>query len=329
MQKFKTITGKELLEKEIEQIPFVVNEILPIGLSLLAGESKIGKSWLSLWLSVQVAKGEKVWNFDSCNGTVLYLCFEDNEIRIQNRLIDITEDAPSNVHFCIDSCKLGGEIENKIQNFITEHKNTNLIIIDTLQTIRPDNRESNYSNDYSDLRILKRLADENKIAIVLIHHFRKTKSKDIFDMITGSTGLQGAVDTMFTLSQSDRGNVYAVLKMLGRDVLSRELELKRNEDNVWEVIADSESETTLENKRFIKTICNFMLDKENFIGTATELSNQLTRYSEEVYSNKKLSKNIKKLSSSLEKNGIMSSTRRSNGIRLIELINVNAKPKVA
>ncbi|MFI3326921.1 MAG: AAA family ATPase, partial [Clostridia bacterium] len=91
MQKFKTITGKELLEKDIEQIPFVVNEILPIGLSLLAGESKIGKSWLSLWLSVQVAKGEKVWNFDSNIGTVLYLCFEDNEIRIQNRLIDITE----------------------------------------------------------------------------------------------------------------------------------------------------------------------------------------------------------------------------------------------
>lgn len=48
--------------------------------------------------------------------------------------------------------------------------------------------------------ILKSLADEYGVAILLIHHFRKMKDQDVFHQITGSTGLQGAVDTMMTHS---------------------------------------------------------------------------------------------------------------------------------
>ena len=36
-------------------------------------------------------------------GTTLYLCLEDSTLRIQNRLFEITEDAPANVHFSTNS----------------------------------------------------------------------------------------------------------------------------------------------------------------------------------------------------------------------------------
>lgn len=322
MKKFNTVTGEELLSKEIPEIPFVIKDLIPTGLTLLAGSAKVGKSWLALWLSVMVAKGEKIWGFESVKGTTLYLCYEDNEIRIQNRLLEITDDAPSNVHFCTEVSKLGGELETRIRNFIAEHQDTKLIIIDTLQTIRQANTESTYSNDYSDLTILKNLADEYKIAIVLIHHFRKQKDGDVFNQITGSTGLQGAVDTIFTLAQNKRGERTATLSCIGRDIESRELELERSEDNVWIKISDSLSESSIKDMNFIKAVEDFMNDKENYLGNATELSTLLNEKSDDKFSNKVISKNIKRLSKSLENLGILGNSRRSNGKRIIELVRV-------
>lgn len=320
MKKFNTITGKELLSKEVREIPFIVKDLIPIGLTLLAGSAKVGKSWLALWLSIAVAKGEDIWGYESTRCTTLYLCYEDNEIRIQNRLLEITDDAPNNVHFCTEVSKLGGELETRIRNFIAEHQDTKLIIIDTLQTIRSPNTESTYSNDYSDLTILKNLADDYKIAILLIHHFRKQKDGDVFNQITGSTGLQGAVDTMFTLSQSKRGEKTATLSCVGRDIESRELELERSEDNIWIKLSDSLSESNLKDLSFIKAVEIFMCDKDIYIGNATELSTLLNQISDDNFSNKSISKNIKRLSKSLEKLGILGSARRSNGKRIVELV---------
>ena len=62
---FKTIDGETLMDMPIAPIEFVVSEILPQGLHILSGAPKAGKSWLVLWLCLQVANGEKVWNFDT------------------------------------------------------------------------------------------------------------------------------------------------------------------------------------------------------------------------------------------------------------------------
>ncbi len=133
MKRFKTISGEELINKELAEIPFVVKNLIPIGLTLLSGSAKVGKSWLALWLAVQIAKGEVIWRYESIKCTTLYLAYEDNEIRIQNRLFDICDDAPKNVHFCTEVSKLGGDLESIIDSFILEHKDTKLIIIDTLR----------------------------------------------------------------------------------------------------------------------------------------------------------------------------------------------------
>lgn len=78
---------------------------------ILTGAPKVGKSWLALWLCLQVAKGEPVWSFESSQGTVLYLCLEDSYTRIQNRLFQITEDAPVSLYFANLSDKIGGGLE--------------------------------------------------------------------------------------------------------------------------------------------------------------------------------------------------------------------------
>jgi RecA-family ATPase len=59
------------MAQEYEPLQFAVEKILPHGLFILAGSGKIGKSWLSLDLCVNVAMGSKLWEFSSDRGDVL------------------------------------------------------------------------------------------------------------------------------------------------------------------------------------------------------------------------------------------------------------------
>lgn len=231
-KRFNTIDGETLMTMPLKPINFIIENLLSEGLHILAGSPKVGKSWLALWLSVAVAKGEEVWGNKVKEGTTLYLCFEDSQIRIQNRLFDITDEATDAVNFCTENAMLGGELEERIINFIKEHPDTVLIIIDTLQMIRNTSKDNNYANDYSDLTILKNLADKYGMAILLIHHLRKEYDKDPFNRISGTTGIQGAVDSSFIIVEESRGSKVATLFCVGRDIDYREIKLERDEDNI-------------------------------------------------------------------------------------------------
>ena len=136
MTDLKTIDGETLMGQPLQPLNFVVDTLISQGLHILAGSPKVGKSWLALWLAVTVAKGEPVWGMGVKQGTTLYLCLEDSQLRIQNRLFDVTEDAPSNVHFCTESRILSDGLTEQLEQFLREHPDTSLIIIDTLQMIR-------------------------------------------------------------------------------------------------------------------------------------------------------------------------------------------------
>ena len=101
MKSLHTIDADTLQSIPYEPLPFLVAELLPQGLHLLAGAPKIGKSWLALWLCLQVASGEPLWNFPTRLCEVLYLCLEDSFQRIQSRLFDLTDDAPPTLHFAV------------------------------------------------------------------------------------------------------------------------------------------------------------------------------------------------------------------------------------
>ena len=88
--------GETLMNTVLPPIRFVISQLLPQGLHVLAGAPKVGKSWLALWLCLQTAKGEPVWTFPTAGGAVLYLCLEDSYARIQRRLLDVTDEAPEN-----------------------------------------------------------------------------------------------------------------------------------------------------------------------------------------------------------------------------------------
>ena len=62
MKKLETITAEQLQSAPYLPVPFLVDELLPESLHILAGAPKIGKSWLALWLCLCVAQGQALWN---------------------------------------------------------------------------------------------------------------------------------------------------------------------------------------------------------------------------------------------------------------------------
>ena len=145
IKRLQTIDADTLQSTAYEPVSFVVDDLLPQGLHLLAGAPKIGKSWLALWLAVMVAKGDPIWGMGVKQGTTLYLCLEDSTLRIQNRLFEITEDAPASVHFTTNSDTLGKGLEEQLCAFLAEHPDTVLVIIDTLQMIRGTGYDNTYA----------------------------------------------------------------------------------------------------------------------------------------------------------------------------------------
>ena len=313
-----TVDGRTLMDRPLEPPNFVVDTLISQGLHILAGSPKVGKSWLALWLAVTVAKGEPVWNMTTKQGTTLYLCLEDSVLRIQNRLFEITEDAPSSVHFCTECALIGQGLEEQVDAFLADHPDAMLIIIDTLQMVRPIH-DATYANDYRDLSVLKRLADKHGIAILLIHHLRKEKAEDVFHRISGTTAISGAVDSSFTLVEERRGSGRAKLSCIGRDIEYRELTLERNGENVWELVSDSRTQPELLGDRIIYLLSELMRDRTKFIGTPTELSERIDPVGVERMSPKKVSRQILQNLDALRKIGISAVVRRSNGRRLIEL----------
>ena len=121
MQKLETLTGAALLSMPLPATRMIVETLVSQGLHILGGAPKIGKSWLTLWLCLRIAQGEPVWDLPTEKGDTLYLCLEDSFARVQNRLLDFTEDAPDNIHFATMSETIAGGLVKQIENFLTEH----------------------------------------------------------------------------------------------------------------------------------------------------------------------------------------------------------------
>ena len=319
MTKLNTINCEEIMTQPLKPIEFVVYNLITQGLFILAGAPKIGKSWLALDICLSVAKGEPVLNANTNRGTALYLCLEDSKIRIQNRLYEMTDEPTEDLHFALLANSIGSGLEEQIETFISEHRDTKIMFIDTLQKIRSDSQDSTYATDYKELSVLKTIADKHSVAIVLVHHLRKTKDADPFNMISGTTGLSGCVDGSFVLSESKRGSRTATLYCVGRDIENREIELKfDNNTHRWitdEIFSDKENK----NKIFIEKIFDFISERKNFVGTATELVNLLApKFDTEIFPNR-LTRDLVQSAYELANNGIKFSYKRSNGQRIISL----------
>ena len=324
MKTLETMTAEQLQRAPYSPVPFLVDELIPEGLHILAGAPKIGKSWLALWLCLCISQGQPLWNFATTQGEALYLSLEDSFQRIQTRLFDLTENAPPTLHFAIMADTLKHGLEQQIEQFLTEHPDTKLVVIDTLQRVRGTGSDSNlYANDYQDIGLLKKLADERHIAILLIHHLRKLHDDDPMNMISGSTGLSGAADSTFVLQKHSRLANIASLHCTGRDIPDRTLKLEfGEEDHIWKLLEDSKTcsgASKISTLQLVHLFSALLSADPEYTGTPSALSAKIDPDGRLGITPKKVTRLVLESVETLRENGILVKTYRSSGKRLISL----------
>ena len=144
-----TKTSEEIMTTLYKPTVFAVDGLLAQGLFILAGSPKVGKSWLALELCLAVAKGEKIFDRETSQGSVLYFCLEDNCPRIQSRLYELTDEPTDKLFFSLKADTIGNGLEEQIVKFKSEHDDLRLIVIDTLQMVRNET-EYGYGSDYAE-----------------------------------------------------------------------------------------------------------------------------------------------------------------------------------
>lgn len=268
-----TISMTELYQTAFRSRPPIIDGLLYAGAYILAGAPKIGKSFLVAQIAYHVSTGRKLWDFDVHQGTVLYLALEDDYQRIQSRMFMMygVNDTP-NLHFVTAAGKIGNGLDEQLENFMREHPDTKLIIIDTMQKIRELGGESySYASDYEIIGRLKQFADKYCICVLTVHHTRKQPAGDSFEMISGTTGLLGCADGSLLMQKKKRTALEATIDVVGRDQQDQILYLKKDpETQIWN-LERMENELHKEPPdAVLETVAKLV--KESWCGSPTELA---------------------------------------------------------
>ena len=275
----KTVTMQELYQDIYSKKPPVIEGLLYQGTYLFVGSPKIGKSFFMAQLAYHVSTGTPLWDYPVKKGTVLYLALEDDYRRLQERMYRMFgTDSTENLYFSVSSKPLGNGLTDQLSGFIREHPDTTLVIIDTLQKIREVDSDSySYAKDYEIINQLKQFSDSWGICLLLVHHTRKQKSSDNFDMISGTNGLLGCADGAFMLYKENRTSNKATLEISGRDQQDQKIHLIRDEEKLCWNFEKAETELWKEPPEpLLECIANLVTEENpTWQGTVTELIEKL------------------------------------------------------
>ena len=257
----------------------LIDGLLQRGTYLFVGSPKVGKSFMMAQLAYHISTGIPLWNYKVRKATVLYFALEDDYPRLQKRLFQMFgAEETGDLYFATESKTVNGGLEEQIRGFMQEHPDTGLIIIDTLKRVREaGGADYSYASDYEIVGRLKALADSYKVTMLIVHHTRKQKAEDIFDMISGTNGLMGAADGAFVLSKEKRTSNNATLDVAGRDQQDMKIHLVRDAERLVWSFEKSETELWKEPPEPLleKIAVTLFSESNRWEGTASELCERL------------------------------------------------------
>ena len=219
----QVLSARELMNKELPPVRWVVHNLIPEGLTLVAGGAKIGKSWAMLGMGIAVATGDRVFQyFDTEPGDVLYFALEDGQRRMQGRLDALSEgwEAPDSLRFSYE-CPMLPEFKETLEELMSSYPNTRLVVVDVLAKVQRRVRgiHNPYHADYDALAPLQRFALNQGIGVVMVTHTNQREMPtDELHSVTGTTGNIGCADTILLLKRG-RSESSGVLYVTGRDVV--------------------------------------------------------------------------------------------------------------
>lgn len=226
----KLLSADEILDTDWPELVWVAPELLPSGLTILAGRPKVGKSWLALQIALAVASGGMVFGQRVESGPVLYLALEDPPRRLHDRMMaqGWTRGLPAEFMPIGEFTTQIGDLRDgggeRLAQQI-EAREYRLTVIDTLsRSVYGD--QSDVEDMTAALTPLQEMAHTYNTAVLMVDHHRKGfgTNPDAVGDILGSTAKGALADCVWGLYK-ERGKAEAKLQITGRDVLERTLAL--------------------------------------------------------------------------------------------------------
>jgi hypothetical protein len=225
------ITMAELMTTEFPACRYLVDLLIPEGLTVLAGKPKEGKSWLAYQVAIAASLGLP------CLGSLgtapagrdcLGLFMEDTRRRLKDRgrmILAATGWPPSpRLDLRVSWPRSGSGGLAAVGEWLDQHRG-GLVVVDTLAKFRDptSGRGGGYEADYEAIGGLKAMADTFGGAVVVLDHTRKGAAESPFDEISGTLGINGAADSILVLERNgqDAGTLYTT----GRDLPERTVRL--------------------------------------------------------------------------------------------------------
>jgi DNA-binding transcriptional ArsR family regulator len=221
-------------------------DLLFDGLSILVARPKAGKSWWTLQCAVAVAGGRPVDGIKAtAEGMVLYGALEEPATRTMARLRKIAVDGPwtDNLQFIYQLLPfMGGGYEQLAAAM--EKLRPRLVVLDTLTALLKSSGKSDtdiFRTQYAEVSRLRKLAEDFRTAIIVVHHVRKGMSDGAIEAVAGTGGIAAAVDCVMQLKRKPEGE--ATLDVIGREAEERTLAMRFNQQPFgWQVLGDDDGQ---------------------------------------------------------------------------------------
>lgn len=223
----------------------IIKGICPVGLTLLFGPEKVGKSLLirSLTMSLCDESSHFLEYPIMRTGNVVYFALDDSENTLHTRF-DSFKDyknyyivTPKNF---LDCQKYGGHyskigyIFSILDSIIQNEGPVALVVVDTLEKIRNTESKRDYAHEVEDLNILKCKAEEIGSNFVLVHHSTKSTNSDPLQNYYGSKGVGAEVDVLISINNTTDSNIQSLL-ITGNNIPKKEILISKNKNLKYQI----------------------------------------------------------------------------------------------
>jgi RecA-family ATPase len=243
--KAEIMSGDQIMNQVWPEPRWAIDKLLPVGLAIIAGAPKIGKSWFGLQLAHEVARGGRILGFEALQGKVFYAALEDLPRRLKDRMIKQRWEQGLPAEFLtLDSYAevigdLAGEGCQKLTEMI-EERDYRLVIIDTLSRAIGAGDQNEVEEMTNLLKPLQAAAHRQNSVIVMIDHHNKAggfgrDQPDAIGDILGSTAKGAVADTVIGMYR-ERNKAGARFALTGRDVEETLMDIRFNAyQGIWEI----------------------------------------------------------------------------------------------
>lgn len=264
------VSALEMSKQSITESPDIIENLLPIGVTLISAPSKMGKTFLCMQMANAIAKGDSFLGYQCKKKNAYYIALEDpkdNQIRrLKNTGSTISQGY--DIEFC-EPYQVSFNLEKKILNYLHFNPELGVVIVDTFEKIR-DSNERTYSIEYKEVTHYHEVAMKYGISIILVMHtIKNINYTNIFANVSGSAGTLAAADGLMVLVRNQMDSNIKELHLDGKGIPADMIKMKQSNNMTYQKV--DTTDTDLQVEPDLLGIIHYIIIKRKYEGACERL----------------------------------------------------------